>query len=216
MIRFDFDPFAVDIDARLLLRAGRPVHLSPKAFDLLAHLIAQRPRAIPRQELYDLLWPKTFVVDTNLPLLISEIRQALGDGEHVVIRTVHRHGYAFAADARETSKRSVRAEGRDEAPHLLVYGRIEFPLLPGENVVGRDVNASVRIASTVLSRRHAAITIDAAGATVRDLNSKNGTRVDGRPVDAPMQLHDGAVVSFGTIEVIYRRLAPDAATVTAG
>ena len=210
-MRLELDGFTIDTGARLLLRAGQPVHLSPKAFDLLSHLIAQRPRAVPRQELYDLLWPETFVVDTNLPLLISEIRQALEDEAHVVIRTVHRHGYAFAGEAREIAARAARSD----APHLLIFGRVEFPLFPGENVVGREANAAVRIASTVLSRRHAVITVDADGATIRDLGSKNGTQVDGTPVNDRTPLRDGATVSFGTIVVIYRRLAPDAATITA-
>jgi DNA-binding winged helix-turn-helix (wHTH) protein len=211
-MRYQFAGFMIDLEARLLQRDGKPLHLSPKAFDLLTHLIAARPRSVPRQELYDRLWPETFVVDTNLPVLIREIRQTVGDDRHAVIRTVHRHGYAFGIDAREVTDRTSPAC----APHILIYGASEFPLFPGENVVGRESGAVVRIASPRLSRKHAVITIAGERATIEDLKSKNGTFVDGRSVLGPVVLRDGAVISFGTVEVIYRRLPADGATLTAG
>ena len=74
-----FETFVLDSDTRELLRDGRSVPLSPKAFDLLSILVAERPKAISKSDLLERLWPATFVVEKNLANLVSEIRDALGD-----------------------------------------------------------------------------------------------------------------------------------------
>jgi DNA-binding winged helix-turn-helix (wHTH) protein len=76
------------------------VHVSPKAFALLAALIERRPKALSKDELHKLLWPDAFVSDANLPNLVAQLREILGDDAHEprVIRTVPRFGYAFRAD----------------------------------------------------------------------------------------------------------------------
>ena len=76
---YRFDAFVLDEGTRQLLRAGSNVHLSPKAFDLLAHLIRERPRALAKASLHTHLWPGTFVTDASLGMLVTEIRGALDD-----------------------------------------------------------------------------------------------------------------------------------------
>jgi DNA-binding winged helix-turn-helix (wHTH) protein len=191
-VKHHFSGFILDTDARQLLLENQTVHLTPKAFELLEILIAERPRAVAKHDLYDRLWPDTYVVDANLPVLIREIRTALGDRGRSMIRTVQRFGYAFGV---ELTPASV---------HLLVQGDRQFPLAPGENVLGRDPKADVTIASTTVSRRHAIITIEGNEATLVDLQSKNGTRVAGREVVEPVALFDGAVIQVGRVEVTYR------------
>ena len=95
---------------RELLRDGHSVPLSPKAFDLLSILVADRPKAISKSDLQERLWPATFVVEKNLANLVSEIRDALGDdpSNPRFIRTVHRFGYAF----RETLPRAETGRPR--------------------------------------------------------------------------------------------------------
>lgn len=117
-----------DADTREVFRAGKPVHVSPKAFALLEALIERRPKAISKDELHKLLWPDTFVSDANLPNLVAELRETLGDDAHEsrIIRTVPRFGYAFHADAgREVifrvlqhteSTATARSEERDSTP----------------------------------------------------------------------------------------------------
>ena len=55
-------PFVLDSEARELLRDGEAVHLSPKAYQLLEALVENRPKALSKSALHDLLWPNTFVV----------------------------------------------------------------------------------------------------------------------------------------------------------
>jgi len=209
-MRLRFGEVVLDSGARVLRRGGDDVHLSPKALELLELLVARRPDAVAKQELYDALWPDTFVVEANLPVLIREVRSAIGDDAHEIIRTVHRFGYRFDAEVRELRD----APAGDPFVHLLVLGEQQFRLSGGENVVGRDGTADVVVPSTTVSRRHAIITISGPAATLTDLGSKNGTRLDGRAVSGSVALSDGAFVRFGSIEMTYRCSAPLGATET--
>jgi DNA-binding winged helix-turn-helix (wHTH) protein len=96
-MKVTFGDFAFDTSAKVLARRGTAVALTPKAASLLDALIAAAPDAVTKEKLYDLLWASTFVESGNLHNLISEVRGAIGDDDHNVIRTVHRVGYAFAA-----------------------------------------------------------------------------------------------------------------------
>ena len=110
---FRFNAFVLDEDSRQLLRGGREVHLSPKAFDLLARLIRARPRALSKAELHDHLWPDTFVTDASLGMLVTEIRSALGDKvrRSRYVRTLHRFGYAFQGRVTEIPGPARRSRG---------------------------------------------------------------------------------------------------------
>ena len=107
-MRVRFGSFVIDSGTRELLREDSSVHLSPKAFDLLAILVAHRPKALAKSDLLDRLWPNTFVVEKNLANLVSEIREAMGDdpSHPQFIRTVHRFGYAFREDVPRHRDRS--------------------------------------------------------------------------------------------------------------
>ena len=76
-----FGSFALAIDSRRLTRAGADLHLTPKAFDLLALLVDAAPRVVPKAELHQRLWPDTFVADTTLVGLVKEVRRVLGDAD---------------------------------------------------------------------------------------------------------------------------------------
>ena len=78
-MRFRFGDCVLDAETHELLREGRGVRVSPKAFQLLSVLIEQRPKALSKDELHAVLWPKTFVADTTLTGLVKEIRAAVGD-----------------------------------------------------------------------------------------------------------------------------------------
>jgi DNA-binding winged helix-turn-helix (wHTH) protein len=134
----------LDSDTRELLRDGHSVPLSPKAFDLLSILVADRPKAISKSDLQERLWPATCVVEKNLANLVSEIRDALGDdpSKPRFIRTVHRFGYAF----RETLPRAEtgRPASRDgDVSFLLKWVNGRVTLDEGAHVLGRDPDVAL-------------------------------------------------------------------------
>ena len=203
-----FDP-----DARQLLSGQKELHLSPKAIDLLRYLIAQRPRALSKQELHEHLWPATFVSEANLASLIAEIREALGDTarEPRFVRTAHRFGYAFSGEA---------VEMPDSPPPVqpasfcwLVRDGKRVPLQPGENVLGRD-EADIQIDSPTVSRRHARIRISGTEALLEDLGSKNGTFVNGERVSTVVRLRDGDELQIGSVVSRFRMTSPKGVTAT--
>jgi DNA-binding winged helix-turn-helix (wHTH) protein len=199
-MRYDFGRCHLDTVSRAVTLDGVSMHLSPKAFDLLRLLIEESPRVVPKAELMQRLWPDSFVEEANLPVLVAEVRAAIGDaGGRGIIKTHHRVGYGFAAEVRETRSHRGRLGTSPEVVLLLPDGR-RIALGAGINVVGRDRDADVRIDDPSVSRRHARIVVDGDGVALEDLASKNGTRVGGVPVSQPVRLAKGDIVGFGAIE----------------
>jgi DNA-binding winged helix-turn-helix (wHTH) protein len=103
-VRYRFGRFVLSPARRVLCQDGREIALIPRYFDLLHLLIAQRNRAVTRQEIFDVVWADVVVSDGALTQAIRTIRRGLGDDprEPQFIRTVSRHGYQFIwADVRE-------------------------------------------------------------------------------------------------------------------
>jgi len=192
---FRFGEFTYDCGSRLLMRDGEKRHLSLKAQQLLQLLLSARPRALSREELYDALWPSTFVCETNLAGIINELRRALGDDARTAqyIRTIHGFGYAFCGDVVSRVAMIVAAAT------LLCEGQ-RYPLYEGENIIGRAHDCRVVIPASTVSRRHASITIYDRAFSIRDLDSKNGTYVDGERIGPrPTLVSGSATVAFGSI-----------------
>ncbi len=215
-VTFLFARFSLDSDIRQLLLDGREVHLSPKAFDLLLLLVEHRSRAMSKAELQERLWPKTFVSETNLATLVSEIRRALGDSAQTsaYIRTVQRFGYRFVAGV-DTGARTPLDAGTGVRMYVASPDR-EFELLQGASVIGRAGDAVIRIDSGGVSRHHARIKVDGSVAHVEDLGSKNGTFVDGKRVTGMCPLADGAEIRVGPVTFTFRVASTTEVTETAG
>jgi FHA domain-containing protein len=209
-----FGEFVLDSDARELLGAGRPVKLSPKAFELLLALVEARPKALSKSALQDRLWPETFVVEANLSNLVGELRAALGDDPRAgrFVRTVHRFGYAFRdiAGGQPPRGRAARAGFR------LVWKGGREDLGEGEHVLGRDPDLALCLGSPSVSRRHARVRITTGVAVLEDLGSKNGTFLNDQKVTSPTSLSDGDQIRVGVVRLTFRTLGAPASTQTAG
>jgi DNA-binding winged helix-turn-helix (wHTH) protein len=98
----EFGSFRLDSAERLLVRAGQPVSLTPKTFDLLVYLVDRAGRLVTKHELMRALWPDSFVEESNLTFTVSVLRKALGDGHEgePYIQTVPTKGYRFTAKVR--------------------------------------------------------------------------------------------------------------------
>lgn len=203
-VRFQFGAFTVDDEARQVLRHGVAAHLSPKAFDLLVALIRERPKALAKADLHARLWPKTFVSDASLAMLVAELRAALGENARQAgcVRTVHRHGYAFQATVREVSA-GAPISGAGIGYWLVTPSR-QIALMPGDNIVGRDPEARVWLHAPGVSRRHACIHVERDVVTLEDLGSKNSTHANGSRVTTIVAIKDGADLRFGSVNVTFR------------
>lgn len=69
--------------------------------------------------------------------------------------------------------------------------------LDAKAVLGRGQFADVQISDLAVSRRHAEIEPEDDGWRFRDLDSANGTRCNGRALQAPVRLSDGDLIDLG-------------------
>jgi DNA-binding winged helix-turn-helix (wHTH) protein len=213
-MRVRFGDCVLDSETRQLFVRGAEVHLQPKAFQFLELLIQNRPRVVPKAEIHERLWPGTFVSDGTLTSLLAEVRDAIGDDAHQprFVRTAHRVGYAFSADAQEVRDRLSGVSWAGSA--WLVRGRQRIPLEGGESILGRDPGAAVWLDDPSVSRRHARIVVAEQGVTLEDLGSKNGTFLGETRVGLPVPLSDGDTIRIGSVPLVVRLFSEPESTVT--
>jgi DNA-binding winged helix-turn-helix (wHTH) protein/TolB-like protein/tetratricopeptide (TPR) repeat protein len=103
---YEFGRFHLDPPERLLLCAGQPVPMPPKAFDLLVVLVERGGHLVEKDELLKAVWRGSFVEEGNLAVTVSVLRKALNDdrGMHKYIETVSKRGYRFVADVRQVGE----------------------------------------------------------------------------------------------------------------
>jgi len=192
-MRVVFGEFTLDPATRQLLRGGELRHLERKAFQLLELLVSRRPAAVPKTEIRDHLWPDTFVSESSLTRLATQIRHA-----------------------KEESPRSTRRSSREPAsarPIVLWEGR-SFPLDEGENLLGREEGLAVTLRWSGVSRRHARIVVTGERAMLEDMGSKNGTFLAGKRLTQPASLADGDTFRLGRMLLVFRLSSGDASTGT--
>lgn len=211
---YRFGEFTFDHDIRQLSLKGSELHLSPKAFELLAVLLANRSRAVSKAELQQHLWPSTFVEETNVAGLVAEIRRALCDtaSSPMFVRTVYGFGYRFVGDVTVDTPADRSAPARVKL--FVVVAQREIVLMEGINVIGREPPATIQIDGRGLSRQHARIHVSGGDATLEDLGSKNGTHVNGRRITIPFRLSDGDEIQLGAISLTFRVASPTSPTET--
>jgi DNA-binding winged helix-turn-helix (wHTH) protein len=207
-VRVQFVDFVLDSGGRRLLRRGRDVPLSPKAFLLLELLASKRPNAVSKSEILDLIWPDTHIVEANIANLVGEIRSALNDDRRQAryIRTVPRFGYAFIHER----------VGRTESTlaFSLAIGDKRYWLRAGVTELGRSTEGDGVFDSSTISREHARIVVDGASATIEDLGSKNGTFVGTTRVVSQVELRDGDIVRLGSVKARFCCETDDGSTLT--
>ncbi|HVJ30390.1 MAG TPA: FHA domain-containing protein [Gammaproteobacteria bacterium] len=194
-----FGSCELDAARRQLVREGREIHLTPKAFELLTLLVDAAPRVVKKAELHDRLWPNGIVSDAMLVGLIKEIRRALDDRDKSapLIRTVHRVGYAFAAPV-------ARAPRPSSVSRWLIAGERRIVLVDGDNVIGRDPEANVQLDYATVSRRHARVVVAESSTMLEDLGSKNGTTIGGAKLTVAVELRNGDRFACGQVLLVYR------------
>ena len=75
---YDFGPFRLDAAQRLLLRAGRPVPLTPKVFETLLALVSHYGHVVGKDELMQKVWLGAFVEESNISQNSFVLRKAHG------------------------------------------------------------------------------------------------------------------------------------------
>jgi DNA-binding winged helix-turn-helix (wHTH) protein len=202
-MRQSFGDCVFDRGCRELARNGEVVHCGPKLLALLELLLDSSPRAVTKEEIHKAIWPQTFVTDATLTSLVAELRTAIGDPARTprLVRTIHGYGYAFIG---EISAAGGAAAPVETSAFRVTVGERDIVLLRGENIIGRSPDVVVVVDDVGVSRHHARITVDARGATLEDLASKNGTVLNGQPIQGATALADGALIVVGATALRFR------------
>ena len=107
---YRFEGCTLDLTRGCLEAAGHEVELRPKCFDVLRLLLENGNRLISKEELVAAAWPQVAATDESLARCISDVRAAIADHEHKIIKTVPRRGYLFTAEV----TRHEHAEPREQ------------------------------------------------------------------------------------------------------
>src|ERR1044072_2776844 len=130
---YEFGPYQLNVNTRLLKRSGETISLTPNAADILVLLITRAGQLVEKDELLKEIWPNTFVEEANLSQNIFYLRKALGDDRAgpKYIETVTRRGYRFIATVSV-----VEAEENHLSNGVHVNKRPVVAVLPFTNVMG--------------------------------------------------------------------------------
>jgi DNA-binding winged helix-turn-helix (wHTH) protein len=104
---YEFGPYRLLPQERLLLRDGEPVSLTPKAFETLVVLVERSGKLVEKDELLSEVWAGTSVEESNVAQNVFALRRVLGAGENGApyIETVPKRGYRFLASVKVVEDR---------------------------------------------------------------------------------------------------------------
>jgi len=105
---YQFGSFFLDPYERILKREDTQIRLRGKVFDTLLYFVQNPRRLIRSEELLDAIWADAVVEQTNIFVVIHELRRVLG--EEVQIQTVSRYGYRLNIDVNRVSATQVNSE----------------------------------------------------------------------------------------------------------
>jgi DNA-binding winged helix-turn-helix (wHTH) protein/TolB-like protein/tetratricopeptide (TPR) repeat protein len=146
---YEFGPFRLDAEERLLLRQGEIVPLTPKAFEMLLALVENSGRLLGKQELMKRLWPDSFVEEGSLAQNVSLLRRVLGEnveGERF-IETVPRRGYRFIGSVRGVLDEADLIEPERPRPDIAVNATQEPDISERYSSVQADTRSPVESGS---------------------------------------------------------------------
>ncbi|GGB88820.1 ATP-binding protein [Pseudoduganella buxea] len=127
---FAFGDFHLVPHERALYRAGQPLRLAGRAFDVLLALVERAGTVVGKDELIARVWPHTVVEEGNLRVHVGALRKVLGADQAYVDNVVGR-GYCFVAPV-------VPVAPAAPAPLPPAVPDVQLPGLPRQRLVGRD------------------------------------------------------------------------------
>jgi TolB-like protein/cytochrome c-type biogenesis protein CcmH/NrfG len=177
-----FDRFELDLTRGCVRMDGCELDLRPMAFRVLCHLAGHAGRLVAKEELQRAVWNRVVVSDDSLVQCIRQLRQALGDDQHRLIKTVARRGYLLDV---QVSEHGVSRS----PPPLALPDKPSIAVLPFDNISGDPeeayfadgiaedlITALSRTASLFVIARNSSFAFRAMKHDVRTIGSSLGVR----------------------------------------
>jgi len=167
------------------------ISLTPDEFKILFRVAAGRTF---RELLADVPVPRTDLVEK-----LKRLEQ-IG-----LVLVVHDEPAAAPTTSTTVPKRTTASRKRTLVGSLTPDGAPDrvFPLLEAEQSIGRAPDNSITIADGSVSSRHARILRTPQGFVIEDMQSRNGTFVNGERVTEKRQLADGDLIRIGKIILVF-------------
>ena len=167
----------IDLDAdELRSTTGELVELRPRSLAVLRLLAENAGRLVPKNEIISEVWGNVVVTDDSLTQCIANIRKAIGDREHRILRTVPRRGYLLVPSRR-------RAELPTHASAQSVIAVLPFTSLVGtkgetlaQGVATEIINELARNRDLKVIGRESSFVLGSQQATIQELGGRLGAR----------------------------------------
>ena len=196
LLFYEFGPFRLNVQERLLQKDAELVPLTPKVFETLLVLVEHSGHVLAKDDLMNKLWPDTFVEESSLTQNISLLRRALDEapGARQYIETIPKRGYRFVADVRRLSVDTHETTTQQSiSTQLMIAAQIEEELSdsPAPVAIAQHWTGSVSKYRTIALALIAVVLI--LGATVSYLRYRN------RAVSQSVTPASIAILPFKTI-----------------
>lgn len=158
---YQFGEFTLDTQNRLLKRGAEAVPLTRKAFDVLLLLVQNAGSIVSKDELIRVVWPDSFVSDSNLTQTIFMVRKALNEtADQRYILTLQGEGYRFLIPVKQGTNSVPEIEKPPLPPAVVEVPETQAPS-PARSasssrwaVIGFAVLLLLLIAASILWRGH--------------------------------------------------------------
>jgi adenylate cyclase len=184
-----FEGYTLDVARNSLRTADREIALRRKSFELLRYLVENPDRLVTKDELFKAIWPNVVVTDESLAHCVSEVRQAIGDSKQVIIATVPRRGYRFAAPVQRVPTSASAESGSGPHSQSASPDRPSIAVLPFANLsadpqqdyfsdgITEDITTELsRFSELVVIARNSAFQYKGKAVDVRQVGRELGAR----------------------------------------
>ncbi len=117
-MEFRLGPWLVRPEMDTIECDGPPLHISPKAMEVLVCLARRQGQVVAKDEVFQEVWRAAVVSDDSLTRCIGELRRALRDDarEPAIVRTIAKRGYLLVAPVIWDQARTVSAANQPAEP----------------------------------------------------------------------------------------------------
>jgi TolB-like protein/Tfp pilus assembly protein PilF len=165
----------IDLAADELRSAtGEQVMLRPRTMAVLRLLTENAGHLVRKEDINASVWADVFVTDDSLTQCIAEIRRAIGDKDHRVLRTVPRRGYLLVPAQRTSLSTSAGSPVIAVMPFTSLSREKGQSLAVG--VATEIVNELARNRDLKIIGRESSFALSGLGATARELGQRLGAR----------------------------------------
>ncbi len=119
-----------DVTTRRVTLGGAAAALDHRPTELLIMLLRRAGQTVPKGEIVDQLWPDRAVTKASPTKCVRQLRLALGDEDHALVRTVHGQGFRMEAlQAAQQVEVEALHQPQQEVRHRVSRAWLAAPLL---------------------------------------------------------------------------------------